>query len=307
MKKVTPIIIIILFFLIGVGVLSYPLVSSVINNIDMRNAQGDYVEKAKSMEPAKIRKMFAEANTYNQSLISNMILTDPFDEEAYKKIGERYTKVFNAGSDGLMGYIKIPKINVNLPIYHGTSLEVLSKGAGHLENTSLPVGGKGTHSVISAHSAYPTQTFFDYLTEIKEGDSFYIYVLDRVLKYEVDQIKVVLPNDTSNLYIEHDKDYMTLVTCTPYSINTHRLLVRGKRVHYDPDENVEIGAVSGGEGFLFFFGYRLSYWTIGGIIVGFLFFVVVVVVLLVMLNRRRKKKGKYSKKKSDEKENSDSS
>ena len=276
MKKVTPIIIIILFFLIGVGVLSYPLVSSVINNIDMRNAQGDYVEKAKSMEPAKIRKMFAEANTYNQSLISNMILTDPFDEEAYKKIGERYTKVFNAGSDGLMGYIKIPKINVNLPIYHGTSLEVLSKGAGHLENTSLPVGGKGTHSVISAHSAYPTQTFFDYLTEIKEGDSFYIYVLDRVLKYEVDQIKVVLPNDTSNLYIEHDKDYMTLVTCTPYSINTHRLLVRGKRVHYDPDENVEIGAVSGGEGFLFFFGYRLSYWTIGGIIVGFLFFVVIV-------------------------------
>ncbi len=307
MKKVTPIIIIILVFLIGVGVLSYPLVSSVINNIDMRNAQGDYVEKAKSMEPAKIRKMFAEANTYNQSLISNMILTDPFDEEAYKKIGERYTKVFNAGSDGLMGYIKIPKINVNLPIYHGTSLEVLSKGAGHLENTSLPVGGKGTHSVISAHSAYPTQTFFDYLTEIKEGDSFYIYVLDRVLKYEVDQIKVVLPNDTSNLYIEHDKDYMTLVTCTPYSINTHRLLVRGKRVHYDPDENVEIGAVSGGEGFLFFFGYRLSYWTIGGIIVGFLFFVVIVVVLLVMLNRRRKKKGKYSKKKSDEKENSDSS
>ena len=307
MKKVTPIIIIILFFLIGVGVLSYPLVSSVINNIDMRNAQGDYVEKAKSMEPAKIRKMFAEANAYNQSLISNMILTDPFDEEAYKKIGERYTKVFNAGSDGLMGYIKIPKINVNLPIYHGTSLEVLSKGAGHLENTSLPVGGKGTHSVISAHSAYPTQTFFDYLTEIKEGDSFYIYVLDRVLKYEVDQIKVVLPNDTSNLYIEHDKDYMTLVTCTPYSINTHRLLVRGKRVHYDPDENVEIGAVSGGEGFLFFFGYRLSYWTIGGIIVGFLFFVVIVVVLLVMLNKRRKKKGKYSKKNSDEKENSDSS
>ena len=307
MKKVTPIIIIILFFLIGVGVLSYPLVSSVINNIDMRNAQGDYVEKAKSMEPAKIRKMFAEANTYNQSLISNMVLTDPFDEEAYKKIGERYTKVFNAGSDGLMGYIKIPKINVNLPIYHGTSLEVLSKGAGHLENTSLPVGGKGTHSVISAHSAYPTQTFFDYLTEIKEGDSFYIYVLDRVLKYEVDQIKVVLPNDTSNLYIEHDKDYMTLVTCTPYSINTHRLLVRGKRVHYDPDENVEIGAVSGGEGFLFFFGYRLSYWTIGGIIVGFLFIVVIVVVLLVMLNKRRKKKGKYSKKNSDEKENSDSS
>ena len=307
MKKVTPIIIIILFFLIGVGVLSYPLVSSVINNIDMRNAQGDYVEKAKSMEPAKIRKMFAEANTYNQSLISNMILTDPFDEEAYKKIGERYTKVFNAGSDGLMGYIKIPKINVNLPIYHGTSLEVLSKGAGHLENTSLPVGGKGTHSVISAHSAYPTQTFFDYLTEIKEGDSFYIYVLDRVLKYEVDQIKVVLPNDTSNLYIEHDKDYMTLVTCTPYSINTHRLLVRGKRVPYDPNDKTDINAVTGGEGFLFFFGYRLSYWTIGGIIVGFLFFVVIVVVLLVMLNRRRTKKGKYSKKKSDEKENSDSS
>ena len=307
MKKIIPIIVILLIFLIGVGILGYPLVSSVINNIDMRNAEDTYVEKSKQMEPKEIKKQFDEARAYNKSLISNMILTDPFDEEAYKKIGERYTKVFNTGPAGLMGYIKIPKINVNLPIYHGTSLEVLSKGAGHLENTSLPVGGTGTHSVISAHSAYPTQTFFDYLTDMEVGDSFYIYVLDRVLKYDVDQIKVVLPNDTSNLYIEHDKDYMTLITCTPYTINTHRLLVRGKRVPYDPNDKTDINAVTGGEGFLFFFGYRLSYWTIGGIIVGFLFFVVIVVVLLVMLNRRRTKKGKYSKKKSDEKENSDSS
>lgn len=290
MKKFLPILLILLIFLAGVGVLSYPLISSVVNNIEMRNASSVYVEKAKEMEPADVKKQFDEANLYNKSLIDNVILTDPFDEEAYKKIGARYTKTFNTGPNGLMGYIKIPKINVNLPIYHGTSLHVLAMGAGHLENTSLPVGGKGTHSVISAHSAYPTETFFDYLTDMKKGDNFYIYVLDRVLQYEVDDINVVLPNDTSNLFIEHDKDYVTLVTCTPYSVNTHRLLVRGKRVPYNPKTETEVEAVSGGEGYLFFFGYRLSYWTVGGIIVGFLLFVAAVTVVIVMVQRHRKRK-----------------
>ncbi|MEE0957788.1 MAG: class C sortase [Ruminococcus sp.] len=289
MKKFIPILIIMLIFLAGVGILSYPLISSVVNNIEMRNASNVYVEKAKEMEPANIKKQFDEANIYNKSLIDNVILTDPFDEEAYKRIGERYTKTFNTGPNGLIGYIKIPKINVNLPIYHGTSLHVLAMGAGHLENTSLPVGGKGTHSVISAHSAYPTETFFDYLTDMKKGDNFYIYVLDRVLQYEVDDINVVLPNDTSNLFIEHDKDYVTLVTCTPYSVNTHRLLVRGKRVPYNLQSETEVEAVSGGEGYLFFFGYRLSYWVVGGIIVGFLLFVAAVVVVVTMIQKHRKK------------------
>lgn len=312
MKRILPIILILLIFLVGVGVLSYPLISSVINNIEMRSAAETYVEKAKTLEPEDIKKQFDEAFAYNESLINNMVLTDPFDEEAYKKIGERYTKIFNTGPNGLMGYIKIPKINVYLPIYHGTSLHVLSMGAGHLENTSLPVGGIGTHSVISAHSAYPTETFFDYLTELEKGDSFFLYVLDRVLKYEVDDINVVLPNDTSNLYIEHDKDYVTLVTCTPYSVNTHRLLVRGKRVDYDPDEEVEVGGVSGGEGYLYFFGYRLSYWTVGAIIVGFLLFVAAVVFVVIMIQRHRKgerysKKGKRSEPKKDNDDNSDSS
>ena len=295
MKKILPIIIILIIFLIGVGIISYPLVSSVVNNIDMRNAAGSYIEKAKTMEPAEIKKQFDEANEYNQSLISNFILTDPFDEEAYKKIGDRYIKTFNTGSNGLMAYIKIPKINVYLPIYHGTSLEVLSRGAGHLENTSLPVGGIGTHSVISAHSAYPTETFFDYLTDLKKGDSFYIYVLDRVLKYEVDEINVVLPNDTSKLLIDKEKDYMTLVTCTPYSVNTHRLLVRGERVPYDPDEKDSEDNVITTEGSMFFFGYRLSYWTIGGIIVGFMLFVAVLSALIITIARgkKRRKTGRY--------------
>ena len=290
MKKIFPIVLILFIFLIGVGVISYPLISSVINNIDMRNAAGSYIEKAKKMEPAEVKKQFDEANAYNKSLISNFILTDPFDEEAYKRIGDRYIKTFNTGSNGLIGYVKVPKINVYLPIYHGTSLDVLSRGAGHLENTSLPVGGIGTHSVISAHSAYPTETFFDYLTEIKKGDSFYIYVLDRVLKYQVDDINIVLPNDTSNLLIEHDKDYVTLVTCTPYSVNTHRLLVRGKRVPYNPDEKIDEDNVITAEGSMYFFGYRLSYWTIGGIIAGFLAFIAVLTVLIIMLHRHKKHK-----------------
>ena len=125
----------------------------------------------------------------------------------------------------------MPKINVYLPIYHGTSEEILSKGAGHLQNTSLPVGGASTHSVISAHSGYPGETFFDYLTDMKVGDEFYVHILDRTLKYEVDQIEVVLPSEINSLRIVDGEDLVTLLTCTPYGVNTHRLLVRGKHLH----------------------------------------------------------------------------
>lgn len=285
MKRYLPIIAIILIFVIGLGVLSYPLVSSVINNIGIRNEAKVQYEKAQSMDSEEIEALFREADEYNDSLLNTVILTDPFDEAAYKMIGERYMQTFNAGDNGLIGYIDIPKINVYLPIYHGTSTEVLTRGAGHLENTALPVGGPSTHSVISAHSAFPTETFFDYLIDLEEGDEFYIHVLNRVLKYKVDQIKVVLPDDTSDLYVIGGKDLITLLTCTPYSINSHRLLVRGERVQDDTPESVT--SVIAAENGFYIMGYKITYLTAGIAIAAFLLFVAAVVFIIIRLNRRR--------------------
>ena len=233
MKRKLAIFGIILIFIAGIGTMSYPLVSSVINNIDSRNHVEEYTKTTKQMSSEETLEMFKQAEEYNHSLTNNVIITDPFDEKAYKKIGANYENALNVDGNGLIGYIDIPKINVYLPIYHGTAEAILAKGAGHLQNTSLPIGGESTHSVISAHTAYPGETFFDYLTDMEEGDEFYIHVLDRVLKYEVDSIKVVLPEETDDLRVVKGKDYVTLLTCTPYSVNTHRLLVRGKRVEYD--------------------------------------------------------------------------
>lgn len=285
MKRYFPIIIIILIFIIGLGILTYPLISSVVNNIGIRNEAQVQYEKAQNMQSEEISALFDEADRYNESLLNTVILTDPFDEEAYELIGAHYEETFNAGDYGLIGFIDIPKINVYLPIYHGTSIEVLSRGAGHLENTSFPVGGKSTHSVISAHTAYPTETFFDYLTDMEEGDLFYVHVLNRVLTYQVDQIKVVLPDETSDLYVVRGEDLVTLLTCTPYSVNTHRLLVRGRRVE-DADPGT-VTTVSSGDGFVYFMGYKISFLTAGIVIAVFLLFVAGIVILILHMRKRR--------------------
>ena len=243
--------------------------------------------------------MFEEAAKYNNSLSNNMIITDPFDEKAFQKIGANYEKTLNIDDNGLIGYIDVPKINVYLPIYHGTSEEILSKGAGHLQNTSLPVGGASTHSVISAHSGYPGETFFDYLTDMKVGDEFYVHILDRTLKYEVDQIEVVLPSEINSLRIVDGEDLVTLLTCTPYGINTHRLLVRGKRVDYDDTKYIETGEslAKFDNGYIFFLGYKIPYAVAIGIIVGFVALVVFVVVFLL---KRKKKKSNGAKRLRDD-------
>ena len=160
-----------------------------------------------------------------------MIITDPFDEKAFQKIGANYEKTLNIDDNGLIGYIDVPKINVYLPIYHGTSEEILSKGAGHLQNTSLPVGGASTHSVISAHSGFPGETFFDYLTDMKVGDEFYVHILDRTLKYEVDQIEVVLPSEINSLRIVDGEDLVTLVRASNQrKLELNLLLYQGKEL-----------------------------------------------------------------------------
>ena len=285
-------ILIIVILVVGVGILSYPLFSSVVNNIASRQTAEDHQKRIEKLDKDDKNALYAEADVYNQSLTDNVILTDPFDEEAYKRIGSTYKKAFNVTPDGLICYIDIPKINVYLPVYHGTSEETLAKTAGHLENTSIPVGGESTHAVISAHSAFPGETFFDYLPDLKEGDEFYIHILDRTLKYEVDQIKVVTPETTEDLRITKGKDYVTLITCTPYSINTHRLLVRGSRVPYDDNEYVVIEppTLTFDNDCVFFLGYKIPYWA-AAIAIAVILGVVVLIVVLV-LRRSRRKKGK---------------
>ena len=290
MKRKLAIFGIILIFIAGVGVMSYPLVSSVINNIDSRSHVEEYTKTTKQMSSEETLEIFRQAEEYNHSLTNNVIITDPFDEKAYKKIGANYENALNVDGNGLIGYIDIPKINVYLPIYHGTTEKILAKGAGHLQNTSLPVGGESTHSVISAHTAYPGETFFDYLTDMQEGDEFYVHVLDRVLKYEVDSIKVVLPEETDDLRVIRGEDHVTLLTCTPYSINTHRLLVRGKRVEYDDSKYITTGAsaASFGDDGIFFLGYKIPYWAAALIVVGFV--ALVVIAVIISLRRSKKKK-----------------
>ncbi len=293
MKKKLALISILLVFIVGLGVMSYPLLSSVINNYGTRNEANTYLEKSEKMSSDEVEELFKQAETYNRSLTNNVILTDPFDKEAYENIGANYEQTLNIDDTGLIGYIDIPKINVYLPIYHGTTEEVLSKGAGHLANTSLPVGGKTTHSVISAHTAYPTETFFDYLTDLKENDVFYIHILTETLKYKVDQIKIVLPDNTSDLNIVNGEDYVTLLTCTPYSINTHRLLVRGTRVPYNKEEANSIQTLSASEGSIYFMGYKIPYWVVGIVISVFVVIIILSVFLAVRKVRRKNTKNRY--------------
>ncbi len=260
-----------------------------INNFTARSDAESEIKHIQQMESAEVTKLFAEAEKYNKSLLSDIILTDPFDEEAYAAIGANYPNTFNVNSEGLICYIDIPKINVYLPVYHGTSAEVLERGAGHLDNTAFPIGGESTHSVISAHSAFPTETFFDYLTDMEKGDEFYIHVLNRVLKYEVDEINIVEPNDTTKLNTIRGEDHVTLLTCTPYSINTHRLLVRGKRVPYDPNASETAESFSVNNNYIYILGYRISYLTAGIVIASFLLIVFGIVFYFTYIRNRRKK------------------
>lgn len=297
MKQKLPIIGIVLIFLVGLGILCYPLISSAVNNFAARQQAEEYTRITKEMPSERQQELLESAKKYNNSLTNNVIIVDPFDKEAYERIGKEYANSMNVDGKGLIGYIDIPKINVCLPINHSTSEETLAHSAGHLQNTSLPIGGESTHAVISAHSAYPGQTFFDYLSDLKEGDEFYIRVLNRVLKYEVNQIKTVLPEETSDLRITRGKDYVTLVTCTPYSINTHRLLVRGERVEYDDSNYIVTGAraidLTGDN--IFFLGYKIPYWAAILVIAG----VVGMTVFFVVFFIRRGKKKKHAEKSSE--------
>lgn len=235
MKKNVVRIILIVGFCVGLIISLYPLISNIYsrkNQMDVINKYQEDIEKIDGQEMANELEL---ANAYNRKLNQTIVLTDPFDPSAIDMADDAYYDILNYTDDGVMAYINIPKIDVNLPIYHGTDSEHMLKGVGHLVGTSFPVGGVDTHAVLSAHSGLSTAELFTNLADLKKGDLFYIHVLDDVLAYEVDKINVVKPDETNDLKIVPGQDYVTLVTCTPYGINSHRLLVRGHRVEYDPD------------------------------------------------------------------------
>ena len=216
-------------FFVGLSVLLYPTISDFWNEKRQSQAIINYDELIVDLEPEDYSAIFDKAYNYNKK-IRNM----QFPFLNYKNIEDEYYDTLDVNGDGMMGYITIEKIKVQLPVYHGTSDKVLNSAVGHVEGSSLPVGGKSTHAVLSAHRGLPSAKLFTNLDKMEIGDVFTIRILDRTVTYQVDQILIVLPHETENLNIVSGEDYCTLVTCTPYGINTHRMLVRGTRI-----ENIE--------------------------------------------------------------------
>ena len=225
-------IISIIFIILGVGIFLYPSISNYLaekNHIDIIRNYDDLIVK---IDEEKINEEKEKAKIYNENLSGDPV-HDPFVIGSGYALPENYKEVLNIAGDSVMGYVEIPKISVYLPIYHGTSDEVLEKGVGHIQNTSVPIGGKSTHSVLTGHTGLPNAELFTRLDELGIGDIFYIHVLDDVLTYKVFETKVILPDKIDELQILNGKDYITLVTCTPYGVNSHRLLVKAERVEYE--------------------------------------------------------------------------
>ncbi|MBR3756082.1 MAG: class C sortase [Firmicutes bacterium] len=225
MKKSLSNGILILVFLTGLSLLLYPTVSNYWNSVHQSRAIASYAEAVEDLNANAYKDMLQDTMQYNEKLFhaENRFLMSEADRKTYDSL-------LNITGNGAMGYIKIPTIACELPIYHGIQDTVLQIAVGHIEGTSLPVGGESTHCVLSGHRGLPSAKLFSDLDQVKEGDLFMIYVLDEVLTYEIDQIRIVLPEKVDDLDIEKGKDLCTLVTCTPYGINSHRLLVRGHRV-----------------------------------------------------------------------------
>ena len=217
--------VLVLLFVMGLSLLLYPTVSDYYNSFHASRAIVSYTQQVSDLADDAYQTIFAEADRYNESLAQAM---NPW--RFAKDHPDEYLQLLHVSADGIMGYIDIPVIDVYLPVYHTTSEGVLQVGVGHIEGTSLPVGGKGTHTVLSGHRGLPSARLFTDLDKLVEGDTFLLHILDETLTYQVDQILIVEPEDVSALEIQPDQDLCTLVTCTPYGINSHRILVRGHRI-----------------------------------------------------------------------------
>ncbi len=224
-----------LFLVLGLGLLNYPFVSQWVNRQSQSQVVYNHMGQTVQLSGAEKESMLRDAEAYNRALAqSTQKITDGFS--APQDADSAYEDLLNPAGDGIMGYLEIPAIDVALPIYHGTGTVALENGVGHLVQSSLPVGGADTHAVLSAHTGLATKTLFTDLDQMKTGDVFYVHVLDTVLAYAVEDIETVLPHETDSLRIVPGEDLVTLVTCTPYGINSHRLLVTGRRVALTQEE-----------------------------------------------------------------------
>lgn len=233
-----------LLFLIGFGILVYPTVSDQWNTYRQSRLISNYEAVVENLTEEDFSDEWQKAIAFDQALVRNDLYGDVLGEDDGELESTEYWKVLNVANDGVMGYLSIPKINVKHAIYHGTGDKVLQTGIGHLNGTKLPIGGKSTHSVLAAHRGLPSARLFTDLDQIKKGDMFYVHVLDEILAYQVDQILDMVDKDDREtleaaLQIEEGKDQVTLFTCTPYGVNSHRLLVRGTRVPYNGEEEAE--------------------------------------------------------------------
>lgn len=223
-----------MILIIGIAVMAYPSVSNLWNSHTESRAISNYDHVLKDTSPEEKEKMWSEAIAYNEALTNSNARFQENDSET-----SRYNELLNIGGTGIMGYLKIPKLNIELPIYHGANEGTLRKGIGHVQGSSLPTGGPGTHAALSAHTGLPSAKLFSNLDRMEKGDVFIVKSVDHTMTYKVDQIKVVRPDDVKALNIVPGKDYCTLITCTPYGVNDHRLLVRGHRTaNIEPEPNI---------------------------------------------------------------------
>ncbi len=267
-------ILLIVVLLAGLSLLLYPVISDYWNSLHQSRAIATYMEAVTELDDDAYEEWWNGAQAYNASLIKKQNRFQPGEDEK-----EAYEKLLDISGHGIIGYVEVSSINVTLPIYHGTDDEVLQVAIGHIEGSSLPIGGPSTHCVISGHRGLPSSRLFTDLDQLVEGDIFILRVLDEVLTYEVDQIRIVEPDDISLLGIEEGQDFCTLITCTPYGVNSHRLLVRGHRVENQTVDTLRITADA------MLIDSRLMASIIAAP-------VLLVLLLLALLQARRRKKGK---------------
>lgn len=231
MKKTMKILSLAVLFVVSLGVILYPLIANYLSEKNRSLIETQYTEAIKQMDTSALDAARVAASAYNETLLT--VPEKPYTKDALIKAAESYDTLLNVREDGLMGYVEIPAIGVNLPIYHGTEESTLDRGVGHLLGSSLPVGGTGTHCVLTGHSGLAGQKMFSDLNLLKAGDLFFLRVMGETLAYRVTDIYTVLPEDTGKLTIDAGRDLCTLVTCTPYGVNSHRLLLRGERTEYE--------------------------------------------------------------------------
>ena len=244
MKKRLPSILVGLLFLVGLGIMIYPTVSNQWNTNRQNKLISNYEKIVDDMSDEDFSQEWQNAQAFNETISGNNVFADVFGEKSKDSENSEYNRVLNMNNDGIMGYISIPEINIKLAIYHGTSDDVLQTGVGHINGSKLPIGGESTHCVLAAHRGLPSAELFTDIDQLQTGDKFYLHMLDKVLAYEVDQILPMVDKDDHQtlqnaLSITEGQDYVSLFTCTPYGVNSHRLIVRGHRVEYNGEEDVK--------------------------------------------------------------------